>query len=152
MTRSDPFGACTLPAGEPNAATLRRVLIDWIEQGTGVRVDYDFREKYSGLTLAFTAGAFRQKGYILGGYHAKIQFALVCRTYPEDREKRLTADEQLTMLADWMTQNRPVFPAPFRFRKIAQESPAQMTKRYENGMEDHSVTMTLFFEVIEPYG
>ncbi len=149
MTRNDPFRESTLPVGDANTATLRRVLIDWIQQGTGIRVDYDFREKYTGLTLAFTAGAFRRKGYILGGYHARYQFALICRTYPEDREDRISADEQLTMLADWMTRNRPVFPEPFRFRKITQESLAQMTKRHENGMEDHSVTLNLFFEVID---
>ncbi len=148
MTQNDPYSGCTIPVGNANTATLRKVLIDWIQDGTGVRVDYDFREKYSGLTLAFTAGAFKRKDYILGGYHAKYQFALIYRTYPEDREGRETADELLTALADWMTQNRPVLPEPFKFRKITQESLAQMTHRHENGMEDHSVTLSLFFEVI----
>lgn len=139
----------TLDLVNPNeAGNIQRAVIAWIVEGTGYTVDFEYLGEYSGLCVSTIQAANKTKTYILGGYEAQYQFAVYRRLYAENNDARIEADEELNMLSAWLEENPPTLPAGIRFKRLRRDSNAALLGRYDNGVEDHSITFTLFYEVV----
>lgn len=138
-----------VPEAEQIARTVRAWLNTYSELPIPM-VDVEFLGEESGLAIMTTQAAYKTKEYILGDYEAQYQFSIMYRTVPTTANDRLTADELLNNIAAWALQNTStlILPEPCHFAKLTQNTNAALLYAYQNGAEDHSISMTLFYEVI----
>ena len=87
--------------------------------------------------------------YILGGYQAAFTFRLIYRVQPDGNNARLSADEELNAFADWIVKNwkDAEFDSSQIINDISITTRAGIIARYENGDEDHSVSLRMTYEV-----
>lgn len=135
---------------EENKA-IERAVLAWLEsfpEKPG-SVEYGYTDKEAGLAFATIQAAFIVNGpWILGGYRAQYQFEILYRVIAANADDRLTADEYLNTLAAWMMKNTPDPPEGVNWWKVNQTTGAALLTMYENGSEDHTIQMTLIYEVI----
>lgn len=112
-------------------------------------VDYEFLGDDCGLSVITTQAAYKTHHYILGDYEAQYQFAIFYRSIHADANERLISDEFLNNMALWATENPLTLDSPCRTVKVQQNTNSAILARYENGAEDHTVNMTLIYEVIK---
>ena len=111
------------------------------------RVDYEFLGKTAGLCLAVVQSAYKVRQYITGVYEAQLQFTIVYRLIADDINARLDADEMLNQMAEWAENNLPAHPAGISRWKIKRDTASAVMQRYDNNAEDHSISMTINYEV-----
>ena len=135
-------------SAEQSAVT--RATLTWANSYTDLpasKVDYEFLGKTSGLCLAVVQSAYKTRQYINGGYRAQFQFQIVFRLIADDIDSRLDADEALNELGEWMENNVPDPPDGISMWKIKRDTAASTMARYDNDAEDHSISMTIIYEV-----
>lgn len=113
------------------------------------RVNFEFLPESPGIMLSNIQAAFKTRQYITGGYEAQYQFKLVYRTYPDDNDSRLAADETLNEIGAWAERNASAIDlSPAVVRSLLRTSNASLYAVYEDGSRDHQILMTLSYEVI----
>lgn len=110
-------------------------------------VDVEFLGETSGLALTTVQAAYKTRKYILGGYQAQYQFAILYQTTPTTANERLEADEVLNNYAAWVEATRPELPQNCRFLKCSRNTNAALLGRDANGSEVHQILFTLNYEV-----
>lgn len=112
------------------------------------KVEYSFLSKTSGIAIGTIQSAFKVAEYINGGYKAQYQFELVYRLIAENSEERIAADDLLDSIAEWMEENKPEPPDGVNWWKAKRNNGAAHVASYDNGAEDHSIQITITYEVI----
>lgn len=132
-------------------AQIERAVVTWLNTypNKPCRVDYGFLGKTSGLAVGTIQSAFKVQSDILGGYMAQYQFELVYRLVASNADERISADELLNTIGEWMEQNIPAPPAGVDSWKINRATGAAHVVPYDNGAEDHAIQMTILYEVIK---
>jgi len=131
---------------------IARAVLIWLNtyEDKPKKVDFEYLGKTSGICVSVVQAAFKTRQYITGGYEAQFQFQVVLRLIADDVEKRLKADEDLNKLGEWMEANVSSLNLPngISNSRIRRDMAAAIMARYDNNAEDHSITMTLTYEVI----
>lgn len=110
-------------------------------------VDVEFLGETSGLALTTVQAAYKTRRFILGGYQAQYQFAILYQTIPTTTNERLEADEVLNNYAAWIEATRPELPQNCRFLRCNRNTNAALLGRDANGSEVHQILFTLNYEV-----
>lgn len=102
----------------------------------------------TGMMLSTIQAAYKTRQYVLGGYEAQYQFAIVYRSKPYDDDSRLRADEVLNNLGSWAerSETKPELTNAV-VRSVRRASNASLLAVYEDGSRDHQILMTLTYEV-----
>lgn len=132
-------------------ALISRTVLTWLNSYESLplaKIDFEFLGKTSGLCLSTVQSAFKTKQYINGGYQAQYQFQIVYRLIASNADARLSADEALDALGEWAESNPPTLPLGVNRWKVKRDTGASVMARYDNSAEDHSISMTLIYEVI----
>lgn len=134
-------------------AEIARAVLAWLnncEAKPVKKVDFEYLNKTSGLCVSVVQAAYKTRQYINGGYQAQFQFQLVLRLIADDVDKRLKADEDLNIMGEWMEANASALslPAGIINARVKRDMAAAIMARYDNNAEDHSISMTLTYEVI----
>ena len=131
-------------------AEISRSVLRWLNSYPDKprRVDFEFLGKTSGLCLSTVQTAFKTKQFINGGYQAQYSFQIVYRIIAENNDDRLTADEVLDTMGEWAETNVPEVPTGINRWKVKRDTGAAIMARYDNNAEDHTIQMTLIYEVI----
>lgn len=130
---------------------VARAVRAWLE-GCPVKPVETLDAEYLGLgqqlSLSTVQAAHKTQQYVLGGYQAAYRFALRFRTYAATTGERLAADEALNTTAAWAEDraNYPDLGEGLRVRKVLADETARLTERYEDGTEDHQITITITYE------
>lgn len=131
---------------------IARAVLIWLNtyEDKPKKVDFEYLGKTSGICVSVVQAAFKTRQYITGGYEAQFQFQVVLRLIADDVEKRLKADEDLNKLGEWMESNISSLNLPngISNSRIRRDMAAAIMARYDNNAEDHSISMTLTYEVI----
>lgn len=131
---------------------IARAVLIWLNtyEDKPKKVDFEYLGKTSGICVSVVQAAFKTRQYITGGYEAQFQFQVVLRLIADDVEKRLKADEDLNKLGEWMEANASSLNLPngISNSRIRRDMAAAIMARYDNNAEDHSISMTLTYEVI----
>lgn len=131
---------------------IARAVLIWLNtyEDKPKKVDFEYLGKTSGICVSVVQAAFKTRQYITGGYEAQFQFQVVLRLIADDVEKRLKADEDLNKLGEWMEANVSSLNLPngISNSRIRRDMAAAIMARYDNNAEDHSISMTLTYEVI----
>ena len=112
------------------------------------RVDFEYLGKTSGLCMSTVHTAYKTRQYINGGYQAQYQFQIVFRLIASNMTERLWADEFLNGFGAWCESNAPDPPAGINRWKVRRDTGASIMARYDNNAEDHTIQLTLTYEVI----
>lgn len=132
-------------------AEIARTVLRWLNSYTekpASKVDFEFLGKTSGLCITTVQSAFKTKQYINGGYQAQYQFEIVYRLIASNADARLAADEALDTMGEWAENNTPELPLGVNRWRVKRDTGAACVARYDNNAEDHSISMTLLYEVI----
>ena len=131
---------------------IERGVLSWLNsfQQNPTRFQYGYLDKESGLAFAPVQEAFITNGpWITGGYRAQYQFEILYRVIASNNDERIAADEFLNTLASWMTKNVPAPPQGVNWWKANRDTGSALMSTYDNGSEDHTIQMTIIYEVIE---
>ena len=132
---------------------ISRMVLGWINQYPGKPVRLiEFENIGTGepsMALSTIQGAYKTKTYIYGGYLAQYQFKVIYRVQPVSNNDRLTADEVLNNLGDWMAANGnlPDLGGNKRAVQIIFDARSSVFAAYDSGDEDHQILMTMTYEV-----
>lgn len=132
-------------------ATIQRAVLAWLNSYPNKplnKVDFEFLGKTSGLCVSTVQAAFKIRQYINGGYTAQYQFQVVYRLIASNADARIAADEALDTMGEWAEQNPPTLPEGMNLRKVKRDTSASVMARYDNNAEDHTINLTLTYEVI----
>lgn len=131
-------------------AQIRTAVLAWLNDCPDKpgKVEYSFLGKTSGIAIGTIQSAFKVAEYICGGYKAQYQFELVYRLITENSDERIAADALLDSMAEWMENNPPEAPAGVNWWKAKRDNGAAHVASYDNGAEDHSIQITITYEVI----
>ena len=131
---------------------ISRSLLAWLNTAPDKpeRINFEFlRDNDTGLSLSGIQAAFKTRQYIMGGYEAQYQFALIYRTQPGDNDSRLEAVETLNALGGWAERNAgSLLLNHARVMSLRRTSNAALLAVYEDGSRDHQILMNLTYEVI----
>lgn len=115
-------------------------------------INFEFlADNTPGIALSTVQTPYIVERYIVGGYKAEYQFNVIYRIVPGNTtgpDKRLKADELLNRLGDWAARSVPDLGVGIRALKVEAVTRASMLTPYENGDEDHQITMRMIYEVI----
>lgn len=142
----------TLVSAEEEEA-VGRALLSWLNEYPDKpvnRINFEFLATDTpGIMVSTIQAAFKTRQYIVGGYEAQYQFKLVYRTFPNDNDSRLAADETLNKMGAWAERNVASLDiSPATVQSFARTSNASLVAVYEDGSRDHQILMTLTYEVI----
>ena len=131
-------------------ADISRTVLRWLNsyEGKPRKVDFEFLGKTAGLCVSVVQAAFKTRQFINGGYQAQYQFQIVYRLIANNVEDRLAADEMLDTMGEWAENNPPELPEGINRWKVQRNTGAAVMARYDNNAEDHTIQMTLTYEVI----
>lgn len=130
---------------------ISRAVLKWLDSypdKPGKKMDFEFLGKTSGLCVSTVQSAYKTRQYINGGYQAQYQFQIVYRMIAANADARLAADEALDMYGEWAEQNPPELPEGINRWKVRRDTGASIMARYDNNAEDHTIQLTLIYEVI----
>lgn len=101
-----------------------------------------------GLGVSGVSSAYVSKAFILGGYQAEYTFTLICRVCPgSSLDTSLKANELLNYIGAWAERNFPDLGEEIRVRKVVPVSLAETYAQFENGDEDHHISIKIIYEV-----
>lgn len=130
---------------------ISRAVLEWLntyEEKPGKKVDFEYLNKTSGLCLSTVQTAYKTRQYIGGGYEAQYSFQIVLRLIANNVDDRLDADAALDAMGEWAEQNPPETPTGINRWRVRRDTGASIMERYDNNAEDHTIQMTLIYEVI----
>ena len=136
----------------PEAEQVARSVRSWLNTYPDIpepMVDVDFLGETAGLAIMTTQAAYKTHEYICGGYEAQYQFMIYYRTIPTTANERLIADEVLNNIATWAERNLSTLTLddPCVAKRIVRNTNAALLGQMQNGAEDHTISMTLRYEV-----
>lgn len=140
------MGNRTVPISERSA--ISRYVVSWLNTYPDLpvdRIDYEFVSEY-GMSVSNIQAPFRVHSYIDGCYQAQYQANVIYRDIPTTNDDRLKMDEELNALAIWAESNKPDL-GDYIPIKVECPDTSALTARYENGIEDHQITINIFYEV-----
>ncbi len=147
-----------VPVGTVEREKIDRNVLVWLNQfpglPEGINKDMITPESHllpdiPGMALSTITTAYVNRRYILGGYEADYNFNVVYRIKPgKDMSMSLGANELLNRLGEWASRNKPDLGEGIRVVRVSTTSPARLYSPYENGDEDHQITMKITYEVI----
>lgn len=134
------------------ADRVSRKLLVWLnswQEKPVSQIDYEYLvDDAEGMALSTIQGAYKSRQYILGGYEAQYQFKIIYRIQANSTGQRLSADETLNRLADWiMSEEMPSLGDGISKVRFETNARSSLFARYEDGSEDHQILMTLIYEV-----
>lgn len=112
------------------------------------KVDYEYLGDTSGLSLSTEQASFKVRQYITGGYQAQYQFKILYRTIAENTDERLAIDEALNKYGEWCEQNPLTLGTGMVVNQVKRTTNAGISARFDDGVEDHQISLTLTYEVI----
>ena len=129
---------------------IRTAVLAWLNDCPDKpgKIEYSFLGKVAGIAIGTVQSAYKIAEYILGGYKAQYQFELVYRLITENSAERIAADDLLDSMAEWMEKNTPEAPEGVSWWKAKRDNGAAHVASYDNGAEDHSIQITITYEVI----
>lgn len=102
----------------------------------------------TGMAVSAVTNAYINKSYILGGYQAEYNFTLIYRIKSgKSPDASLSADELLNQIGDWCIYKKPDLGKEIRVLKVTPTSQAELYALYENGDEDHHISIRIVYEV-----
>ena len=132
--------------------SIARYVRNWLNTYDGkpqsLDTYYEYLNKTKGLAVSTIQAAYKVKQYITGGYMAQYQFEILYRLIASNDEERLAADEMLNAFGEWAETNIPELPDGVTRWKVRRDTNASLLVRYDNNAEDHTIQMTLTYEVI----
>lgn len=128
-----------------------RTLLTWFN-GASLpvdKMDYEYLPEEEGLSMATEQSAHKTRQYLLGGYEAEYVFRVIYRSMAENTDQRLAMDEALNAIGAWAeTTELPDFGDNIHPKRLRRNTPSAIVARYDDGTEDHQLSMTLLYEVI----
>ena len=101
------------------------------------------------MAMSTVQGTYKTRQFIDGSYEAQHQFQVINRVLPASNDERLKADEVLDLLGSWAENaEKPFLGNGITVKSITRNNTAGMLARYEGGIEDHQILMTMIYEVI----
>lgn len=139
-------------ADSERAEIDRKVLI-WLSKCPELPVEVSTESQLGvnepGMAVSSITNAYINRPYIYGGYEAEYQFTLIYRIKPgKSPDKSLTANEVLNHIGDWARRNAPDLGEDIHVKKVEPISIAEMYAQYEDGDEDHHISIKITYEVI----
>lgn len=132
------------------ADRVSRLLLIWLNRWPDKpvrRIEYEYLDDEESMALSLVQGAYKSGEYILGGYEATYQFKVVYRLSASTIDRRLSADEKLNALSDWITSSAPpVLGDNITRVKFTVNARSALFGRYDDGTEDHQILMTMTYE------
>lgn len=132
------------------ADRVSRLLLIWLNRWPDKpvrRIEYEYLDDEESMALSLVQGAYKSGEYILGGYEATYQFKVVYRLSANTIDRRLSADEKLNALSDWITSSAPpVLGDNITRVKFTVNARSALFGRYDDGTEDHQILMTMTYE------
>lgn len=131
-------------------SAVTRLVREWLNTypDKPYKVDYEYLPKDKGITLSTIQAAYKTKQYIDGTYEAQYQFYLILRVLPENADERLQATESLDAFGAWCEANMPQLGDNMTAKKVVCTNNSALYIRYENGVEDYQIALTLTYEVM----
>lgn len=133
-------------------AQVSRLLLVWLNQFPDkpvAKINFEYLEEDFGMAMSTVQGSFKTRQFIDGSYEAQHQFQVINRVLPATNDERLKADEVLDALGAWAEgAEKPFLGEGIKVRSITRNNTAGMLARYEGGIEDHQILMTMLYEVI----
>lgn len=129
---------------------IARSVRTWLNTYTGkpCAVDFEYLGECEGLALSTVQAAYKTAQYIDGSYQAQYQFALIYRSIPSTTEERIAMDEALNAYGAWAEDMTGLtLTGTQQALKVTRNTPSALSFRYENGVEDHQILLTLLYEV-----
>lgn len=131
---------------------VSRSLLVWLNEYPDKpvnRIEFEFLDKESGMSLSTVTAAYKTEEFITGAYNAQYQFAILYRVKPETSGDRLGAAETLDTLGRWAEEQiiMPVLGPGMSATRIERNSTGSMIARYDDGTEDYQILMNLLYEV-----
>lgn len=138
-------------------AQVARTVLQWLNSNPTLPVDairYELLDEgVTGISMHIEQGAYKTRQFIDGGYRAQLSFSLWYRVQPADSgDARLKADETLNAIADWACSrnNLPNLRGGCTAVRLETQRRAAVRNAWDNGDEDHSIQITLTYEVLKP--
>lgn len=136
------------------AKVMKDHLNSWHKKPTEIMLE-DLGKEVPSMMLQQLASAEKKKEYVNGSYIGVWNFAVYIRVSGTDTASRLDAVGCLNELAEWLTEldaegsfvNLPVIDDSRQATKIETSSTPSIAARYENGIEDYQVVMSLEYKV-----
>ena len=131
---------------------IDRKVIGWLNacpfRGADVTTEGQMALNRFGLGVSSVSSAFVSRAFILGGYQAEYSFTLICRVCPGGSlDASLQANELLNKIGGWASEHLPDLGDGIRVRKVSPVSLAETFAQYENGDEDHHISIKILYEV-----
>lgn len=153
QTQIEPKARELVPASEENR--IARTVLLWLNECPLLpdgAIRYEALETGKpNMALHLAQGGYKTKEFIFGGYQAQLRFNLVYRVQPgASGNKRLRADEALDAIGDWASEpgHLPMLGEITRALRVAVEKRAAVSVAWNDGDEDHTITLNLTYEVI----
>lgn len=131
-------------------SAISRAVLTWLnsyEEKPYKKVDFEYLGKTAGLCVSVVQAAYKTRQYINGGYQAQYQFQIVYRLIANNVDDRLDADAALDAMGEWAEKNPPEVPEGINSWKVKRNTGAAVMARYDNNAEDHSIQLTIIYEV-----
>lgn len=128
---------------------IARAVCQWINTYPDldcVRVEYEYLGE-EGMALSTIRTPYMTRECIDGSYEAQFDFNIVHRSRPTAGEHRLNVDEYLNEIAEWCESNVPSLGGNMKVRRVRCTNSSIMNVRYDDGTEDHQISLTLTFYV-----
>lgn len=135
-----------VPASE--RADVARAVCRWLNgypDKPVKKIDYEYLTE-TGMTVSTIQAPVKLKSYIDGSYRAQYQGYVIYRDIPSSTDARLQMDEVLDKLAVWAESHLPDLGGYFPI-KVEVPNTAAMSARYDDGVEDHQITINIIYEV-----
>ncbi len=131
--------------------TVTRKIMIWLNTCPMLPVNIvsyeDIQPDTENIAMSLNNGARIVEQNIIGGYTAEYQFILIYRIKPgTDIDIRLKADETLERIAQWALKNKPDL-GNLKVRQIEVIDRAGIAATFEDGDEDHQITLSLQYYV-----
>lgn len=136
----------SVPAEE--RAAVARAVHQWLNSYPGKpvkKIEYEYLNE-AGMTMSTIQAPYKLRSYIDGSYRAQYQAYVIYRGTPTKTDERLRMDEELDKLAAWAESELPDLGSLIPI-KVEAPSNAAMSARYDDGVEDHQITLNIIYEV-----
>ena len=131
-------------------ATVARAVCKWLsgcEYIPASRVEFEFLGE-TGVTVSVIQAAYKNREYIDGSYQAVFSFYVIYRDRPSTADNRLSMDETLNGVAEWCESSCPELDGNMTAQRVECSNSPAMSARYDDGTEDHQISLNLYYEVI----
>ncbi len=139
--------------GVDESEAVARAVRVWLnscpERPVSMRMEFEWLGTDGGMCLSTVRAPFKTKQYIDGTYQAQYQFNILYRVTALNADERLSADELLNRFGAWAENNTDELAIGdnIRVRNVARDTNAALMVRYDDGSEDHGITMKVTYEV-----